>query len=220
MGYRGHDDWRDMSEYVVHFTKPTSERTPYESSISILYHREIRAVTAFGAARKLDALNETQRSACFSEIPLDRLDRLVQRRSRYGVGFSQDVLTRAGGGRVWYINNDSNLADSVRQLISQNVAPPMDVDSPMWKLTPFIDFPGVYGATEYRFEWEREWRVPGGLRFVPEEVSFLFIPEEFHSRARTFFDEAELENIGPSYRCPILDPIWPDERIQEALATI
>src|SRR5689334_17513376 len=22
MGYRGHDDWRDMSDFVVHFTKP------------------------------------------------------------------------------------------------------------------------------------------------------------------------------------------------------
>jgi hypothetical protein len=25
MGYRGHDDWSDMSDYVVHFTKPIPE---------------------------------------------------------------------------------------------------------------------------------------------------------------------------------------------------
>lgn len=220
MGYRGHTNWRDMSEYVVHFTKDTPESAAYSSMISILYKRVVSARTRFGAARGLDVLGESQQSACFSEVPLDRLDRLVERRSSYGIGFLQDVLVRAGGGRVWYVDNDSDLAASFRQLMAQYVRSPMDVSSPLWQLTPFIDFPGRYGAAEYRFEWEREWRVPGGLSFSPDEVAFLFIPEELHSRARAFFDEAEEENTGPNYRCPFLDPLWPDDQIQDALASI
>jgi hypothetical protein len=209
-----------MSEYVVHFTKEVLGRTAYDSQISILYHRTVRALSAFGAARRFDALGDTQRCACFSEIPLDRLNRLVERRSRYGVGFSQDALVRAGGGRVWYIDNESALASSFRQLMNANTQSPLDASSPLWKLTPFIDFPGSYGETEYRFEWEREWRVPGGLTFSPPDVAFLFVPEELHSQARVFFDQAELQNIGPSYRCPLLDPLWADDRIQQALALI
>jgi hypothetical protein len=58
------------------------------------------------------------------------------------------------------------------------------------------------------------------LYFSTDEVAFLFVPEHLHSHARTFFSTAEEANIGPSYRCPILDPLWSDERIQEALANV
>lgn len=220
-GYRGHADWRDMSEYVVHFAKDVPDgKSAYDTMISILYSGKLEARTRFGAIRWSDALGDSQESACFSEIPLDRLDRLVQRRSRYGIGFHQDFLIESGGGRVWYLNDESRQAASIRKLIAQKVGPPMDVDSPLWDLTPFIDFPGSYGPFEYRFEWEREWRVPGGLAFSPDQVAFLFIPSELHAQARRFFNEVEEGHTGPSYRCPFLDPLWPDERIQATLAEL
>ncbi len=84
-------------------------------------------------------------------------------------------------------------------------------------LTPFVDFPGEYGPASYRFEWEREWRIPGDLLFKPEDVKFLFIPAELHEKARGFFANAEEEGIGPNYTCPYLDPTWGIEDIQEAL---
>src|SRR5262245_7804519 len=88
LGYRGNASWRDMSEYVVHFTKDVGESTSaYSSMLSILSAGEIGSYTRFGAARSLDALGDTQNSACFSEIPLDRLNRLVYRRSQFGIGF-------------------------------------------------------------------------------------------------------------------------------------
>lgn len=209
-----------MSEYVVHFTKDESGSPAYSSMLSILSSGKLRARSRFGAARRLDALGESQQTACFSEVPLDRLDRLVERRSSYGIGFHQDFLVEAGGGRVWYLDNGSELASSVRALISQKVGPPMDLASPLWKVTPFIDFSGSYSSFEYRFEWEREWRVPGGLIFSPDQVAFLFIPAELHSQARKFFDEAASAHTGPNYRCPFLDPLWPDVRIQAALADL
>ena len=205
-----------MSEYVVHFTKD-GQRPAYDQMMSILSSRRLEAGGPFGIARGLGGPNFTQRSVCFSEVPLDRLDRLVERRSRYGIGFIQEALLAAGGGRVWYVNKDTALADAVQMLRSEKVGPPMATDSPFWRLTPFIDLPGEYGGTPYRFEWEREWRVPGDFAFDTQDVAFLFIPGELHDAARAFFRDAGSENTGPAYNCPLLDPLWGDDAIQEAL---
>ena len=132
LGYRGNAGWRDMSEYVVHFAKDDPGRTSaYDSMLKILGSGKIHAYTPFGAARSLDVLEDTQKSACFSEIPLDRLNRLVARRSQYGIGFRQDVLVRAGGARVWYLDNDGKPATAFRELKAQFVRSLMDTESPM-----------------------------------------------------------------------------------------
>jgi hypothetical protein len=43
VGYRGHDDWRDMSDYVVHFTKPDGDMTSYRAMTNILATGRIEA---------------------------------------------------------------------------------------------------------------------------------------------------------------------------------
>jgi hypothetical protein len=219
LGYRNNASWRDMSEYVVHFTKD-GDRSAYEVMLSILWSRQLRAAGAFGAARDLGGPAFTQRAVCFSEIPLDRLHRLVERRSRVGIGFNQATLLAAGGGRVWYVDKDSGPAEAVQALRAEKVGPPMATDSPFWRMTPFIDFPGDYGGTQYRFEWEREWRVPGDLKFEVADVTFLFIPECLHDNARAFFENVKRDGSGPIYECPFLDPLWTDDRIQQAFAAI
>jgi hypothetical protein len=75
----------------------------------------------------------------------------------------------------------------------------------IWKLTPFVDFPGTYGSAQYRFEWEREWRVPHGLTLQPDDVAFLFVPESLLGKARSFFDEHHRNGTGPAF-CPYIDP--------------
>lgn len=220
LGYRGNAAWRDMSEYVVHFVKETPDQGPYDVMMSILHSGRLEGRSRFGAARGFHTV-EGQHAVCFSEIPLDLLDRLVDRRgTKYGIGFRQDKLLNAGGGRVWYVDKGSALAESVQELIQEAIGPPIRPSHPVWKVTPFIDFPGDYGGTQYRFEWEREWRVPGDFHFEPADVAFLFIPEELHSDARDFFDEARVENLGPSYGCPFLDPLWSDTRIQQQLTGV
>ena len=210
-----------MSEYVVHFTKEAPPRSAYDVMTSILYGCRLIPGGRYGIASGLHVA-PAQEAVCFSEIPLDRLDRLIERRSKWGVGFRQEVLFAAGGGRVWYVDKGTALARSVEALMREDTtghgfAP---TDDPIWKLTPFIDLPGEYGHSQYRFEWEREWRVPGEMRFSPEQVAFLFIPEEWHGAARGFYDMARAENIGPAFDCPFLDPLWPQDRLQAALATV
>jgi hypothetical protein len=219
-GYRGNPVWSDMSEYAVHFTKPAGPLSPYDVMINILWEGRINAVMPLGAAWKLTSLGDSQKSACFSEIPLDLLERLIERRSLYGTGFGQDFLVAQGGARVWYLDKDGAAATSFNALIASAITGGTDPDAALWKVTPFVDFPGTYGATQYRFEWEREWRVPGGITFRPDDVVFLFIPEELHTTARSYFEDALRENSGPAYLCPYVDPRWDMPQIQAAFASV
>lgn len=217
LGYRGNASWRDMSEYAVHFTKATDGEDAYHVMLRILPEGRLRpGPNPYGAARRITKLRDSQRSACFSEIPLDMLDRLVLRRSRYGIGFRQDFLVSNGGARVWYLDLEGEVADAFDELKQAKLSGAIDATDPLWRLTPFVDFPGDYGTKRYEFQWEREWRVPGGLAFTPEDVAFLFIPEELHGPARVFFDDHRRHNTGPSYDCPLIDPAWSVEQIQMA----
>lgn len=221
-GYRGHDDWRDMSEYVVHFVKGDVNQDGYWPMMGILSTGEIWATGPFGIAATLEVqgLADTQKSACFAEIPLDQLDRLTdRRRTKYGIAFAQQKVLASGGGRVWYVDQFSAPYESLRSIIvaaSDVDGSARDPAAALWELTRYVDVP----RARYRFEWEREWRVPGGLAFDPNDVAFLFIPEEHHDAARQFFEEALANNTGPAYFCPYLDPAWDDARIQEAVAAL
>lgn len=213
LGYRGNPNWRDMSEYVVHFTKD-SDQSAYNVMLSILSSAHLRPSGPFGVARGLTSPEFPQDSVCFSEIPLDMLDRLVESRSQYGLGFHQRTLVRAGGARVWYVDRLSPTGDAVQGVVDAAIDQRAWAD-PLWRLTPFIDRPS--DEPRYRFEWEREWRVPGGLRFESTDVAFLFIPAELHGAARDFFEQAQRDHTGPAYLCPLLDPLWDDDQVQAAL---
>ncbi len=110
--------------------------------------------------------------------------------------------------------------DAFQALVREKLTGGIDPTDPLWRLTPFVDFPGEYGPTEYRFEWEREWRVPGELTFGPDDVAFLFIPESFHAAARTFFEGHLADHSGPAYLCPYVDPTWDMPRVQTAFAAV
>jgi hypothetical protein len=197
------------------------DRTGYPQIMSILYSGELRpGPDPLGAARKFTALGGSQRVVCFSEIPLDMLARLVKRRSRYGIGFRKDVLVTKGGTSLWYVDRESPQAAAIEEIIKNKVAEGIDPDDPFWKLTPFIDHPGVYNGRPYRWEWEREWRVAGPVKFRPEDVAFLFVPEEHHDDARQFFADVKIEHTGPVYECAYIDPAWSTEQIEEALASV
>lgn len=197
------------------------DRTGYGRWIEILGSRVLMPGTRpLGAARRIAELAESQRVVCFSEIPLDMLDRLVERRSLYGLGFTKEFIVQAGGGPLWYLDDEGEQAGIVRAQIDERVRAGVDPTDPFWKLTPFIDNPGVYWGRPYRFEWEREWRVVGELRFHQRDVAFLFLPEEEHDDARQWFADVEIENSGPAYFCPFVDPRWDMDRIQRALEHI
>jgi len=246
IGYRGHSDWADMTEYVVHFVRDGGTReplpdnphprlkfarelqgdklTPYWVMLAVLWELHLKPGPGrWGAARKDERLGDSQRAVCLAEVPLPFVRRIADRRkSRYGLGFTQEFVRKHGGARVWYLDKGERIATAFQQTLDSHAAV-FDPDDEFWKLTPFVDitgfFPSPGGSKERRFEWEREWRVPGpdGLPFTPDDVAFLFIPEEEHTAAREFF--ASYGNVtGPSFECPLIDPHWDEPAIQKALA--
>jgi hypothetical protein len=221
LGYRGNADWRDMSEYVVHFTKGADGSNGYDTLLRILWTGAIEARSVFGMARNMVYVAHTQAAACFSEIPLEYLDRLTNRReSCYGLAFRKEFVIASGGGPVWYVEHPSLLGGWVEAVKDTALNPSFVPDHPVWRITPFIERPGDYNGATYRFEWEREWRVPGGLCFTPDRVAFLFLPESDHQAAYGFFHDAYEQNTGPAYFCPYIDPGWDAERLQQAFAQV
>lgn len=68
-------DWDDMSAYVVHCTKPSLGRTAYQSFISILAKRTLKARSRFGSGKNDKASLKRVR---FSEVPLHNVSRIVK----------------------------------------------------------------------------------------------------------------------------------------------
>ena len=203
--------WKDMSKFVVHFTKESLPRSAYDSAISILYQRCIIAKKAFGAGRDLAP---ARKSVCFSEVPLHHLKRLADVRGQYGIGFRKEYVVQRGGGPILYAYKDTMQAKAVNALVRAALNEP---SSPIWDVAPFVDLPGIYGKSKYLYEWEREWRHVGDLRFAETDPAFLIIPEALHVVARGFFESAKFENLGPSYACPFIDPYWGEDKIEVAL---
>jgi hypothetical protein len=206
--------WTDMSDYIVHFARDYGDKSAYDNMLSILGSRVIRARNPFGLARDKAPNPTTQRTACFSEVPLHLLARLAKARSEYGIVFRKDIIIHRGGNPIMYAYKDHDVTSALKALVKAAAGNPKD---PIWKVTPFVDAPGDYPTGKYFFEWEREWRKLGDFTFLEEEVEFLIIPANLHKAARSFFDTAKAENLGPCYKCPFIDPYWRRKQIKPLL---
>lgn len=210
LGYKGKPGWLDMSDFLVHLIRKNDDA--YGNFMSILGGGVLKpGPKAFGAAREM---GESQRSVCFSEVPLGYLTRFMASRSTMGIAFHKSVAVARGCAPVWYVRPKGEPYSAIKKLIAEAKASG-SVDAPIWSLTPFIDHPAA--AYKYEFEWEREWRHVGPFAFKPAEVAFLLLEEENHGQARTFFSDAEAQNVGPNYPCPYVDPRWSTTRVAEVL---
>lgn len=207
-------EWEDMSNYLVHITRGDEADGDYEAAIGICYSQVLQAGD-FGIGRRHAPREAPQLAVCFSEIPPGQWSRLAERRgSEYGIAFTKEFLVSKGAGPVWYARKGTPHNKALLKLMASAQD---DANSPLWKLTPMVDEPGPTGRGSYEFEWEREWRLIGNLDFNSENVAFLILPERNHEAARSFFENAEYENVGPNYPCPFVDAQWPRDRILEAL---
>ncbi|MGQ7937685.1 hypothetical protein [Paraburkholderia sp. D1E] len=152
---------------------------------------------------------------CFSEIRAGQWSRLEERReTKYGVAFTKEFILSQGGGPIWYAWKNTPHWRALQRMMASSID---DADADVWKICPMIDAPGHYGRSDYVFDWEREWRHVGSMRFDTNNVAFLLMPEQLHGAARGFVENAFTENIGPAYFCPYVDPAWEKDAVLDAL---
>jgi len=208
----GKERWYDVSDYVVHLTKDVKNGAGAGAVLEsvLAEQRLIPGPMAFGQARGIAGLGDSQRCVCFSEAPLGFLDRLARRRGAcYGIAFTKTFLGERGGGPVWYLPGNKALDLAFHDARVSAMQGGVDPDDPIWELTPFVDSV----TPQYRFEWEREWRHKGELCFEPGDVAFLLAKEDMHETIHDFFENVAAEETGPVYWCPIVDPRWSVEQV-------
>jgi hypothetical protein len=164
LGTEQHRGARDLSEYLVHMT-----RTPHDLA-SINTSGRIEARNRFGLGRSLDMVAEKHLSACFTEMPLSELGRLRDRGKLWGIAFKREFVLNQGGQRVWYVDGNKTPHDALHAL-KEAAYESRDWKNSIWDVTPFVDERNP--AKSYAFDWEREWRVIGGLTFELENVSLV-----------------------------------------------
>jgi hypothetical protein len=164
----------DYSPLVVHFTKDRrmvredliAESDPLfahrhtsarERLISILLNRII-----YGSP--MPFLPTERQAVCFTECVWKGLTRLADRYSPYGVVFSKRLIFDSGGGPALYLRGDAlrDIGDQLPEGIHPFIAP----FDPEARLKPGV-----------RLDWlhEREWRLPGHLRFEYADIEYVIV---------------------------------------------
>jgi hypothetical protein len=208
--------WSDMSNYVVHFTKDGSGHDASKSIMRIYGDQELKPGRAFGIGKDRAPAAVSQEAVCFSEIPPGEWGRIVDRRgTRYGLAFTKEFVIRKGGGPIWYVWKDTRPHRTLKSMMADAHDDPSAL---LWSITPMIDAPGEYAGGPYEFDWEREWRVVGAMKFEVDDVAFLFIPEDQHADAEKFFESYAQDGSAPVYDCPYIDPLWDRERVMRVIA--
>ncbi|MCT1766984.1 hypothetical protein M3B92_12770 [Brevibacterium casei] len=136
---------------------------------SILTSGVIRAKNSFGLARGLERLSGRCRAACFTEMPVSQISRLAGGGRCWGLAFKKNFIVENGGQRVWYVDSASELFGAASALKEEKLRA-QEWNSAFWTLAPYIDqvIPG-----KYDFDWEREWRVVGDLKFELSDVALI-----------------------------------------------
>jgi len=197
--------WDDVPDYLVHFTKTIGDRKSILNIQNILATGEIEARNKFGVGRYYE---HCPRAVCLSEASLQQLARLAKYRGRYGLGFTKQFIRSKGGGPLFQVQDERY--EAITSLIRAGLNDP---NASIWTLVPFID----RVLPSYQYDWDKEWRVPGGLGFTDDVVSFILLPEEEHDAFHTFQSRGHNEGNSPLFKSPLIDHRWAKERVRDTL---
>lgn len=233
----------DLSTFVVHLTRDTSNSSGREAILSILQSHTVEAKNVYGMARglaeKFPEVEETQRTVSFTETPLEHtwmMCRDIESRSirfsGHGIAFTKSFARKKGVNPVWYLDitpgHDwltppiNSLVEDVRTELAraESDAAELAQSSAILKLTPFIEQMGpMNSGGRKEFWWEREWRHVGDLGFHPFDIVVVFAPEGEHDELEDELKESETGYSGrmmPTF----VDVKWGLERMISAMARV
>jgi hypothetical protein len=193
-----------------------------ETLTAICDQGEILARSAFGAAYNAEPLAPSQMVACFSEmVALDSVGRLADRHGEFGLGFAKSLMKTRGAAPVWYLPRESMIQSEFFEIVRRLAfLQSPDLDEPLWRITPFIDYPAENepgeASSSYDWRWEREWRIRGGLQFQSDDVALLLAPEGRHEWLADWWALHMIDGWG-GYIPPIVSPRWPRDRQEEVI---
>ena len=201
----------DISPYVFHLTKDSSDRSAYQCLLSILHDRRIEARNAHCLhMHKLTQLHVSEydkdwfKTVCLSEVPMQYLQELIDAHRRtqvrlepYGLVFDKPTIIACPGQPAIYVNKWRGyepVGAAVDALFSSFCQ--RGNDEGAWRLLPFINTM----AERYDYTWEREWRVPGMINLDVSRPIAVIIPSEKHPRFRDRLTTAAVPWISPGMK--------------------
>lgn len=207
----------DLSEYLVHLTRKYNGDEARDNLDRILKKGIIHARNPYclflSEIKKLGpSLSKSFNVVCFTETPLNGLAYITQRMekrnielSQYGLVFKRDVIQRAGGNSVFYLDTRSESGKERCRALWECYRL---VESLGFKQHPFCSFlPLINKIGDYNdFSWEREWRIIGNFRFEQSDV-FLGLAKKDRI--------AEYEKRFPDI--PWISPRWGRDQIVSKL---
>lgn len=221
----------DLSTFLVHFTRDSSDSNALSVLWFILSAGRIEAKTAYGlASAHADAdVRDSQKVVCFTETPLEHSWTMIQELAEdramkfapYGIAFTKTYARRQHCNPVWYANHTPGYdwpTHALNAAVAAERRPPTDRDS-IFRVTPFMEQMGTWTFGRKEFWWEREWRRLGDFPFTATHVVAVFAPTEDHLNLRTWINSYPSLCTRPT-PLPILDPNWGLERMIAALSGV
>lgn len=190
---------RDLSSFVVHFTRELPDATAMENLESILSSRRIEARNPYGFAKTLASRSPvvavSQRVVCFSETPLSEVGALAApiegRRNPlapFGIAFTKAHVRDRGVNPVWYFEVGGVVESALQALFKQAFGPNSPGPHPAMSIFPYCESMGrLPNGRSKDFAWEREWRHTGDFVFDLDDVELVFAPTGHHARLRRLF---------------------------------
>jgi hypothetical protein len=133
----------------------------------------------------------------------------------FGLAITRKQGRSRGVNPVWYLDMTPGhdwLTNSVKLIVQEAIGRGAYADHPMARLTPFIDWMGVWEARRKEFWWEREWRHHGNFFLPPPYI--VLAPESDHQELAAFVEQ----HVPTPERVRYVDPAWSLEMIIGRLA--
>ncbi len=219
----------DLSFFLVHLTKANKDMDPAHRLMSILQANSTGYCSLRGTPQgyfgKLEdvvsdpVLTELARGVAFTEAPLDQIkhfampiDAAGRQYSSFGLVFEQEFIRKARGNPCFYVNTwpDLSRRDALFDLLNDGH---LKTSAYRDLLLYFNIFGEGKGGKPLDFYWEREWRVPGDLRFRHEDVFVGLADSDEDTKGRSWVKY--FRHTFP--KVPFIDPQWSNDEILQAL---
>ena len=199
----------DLSRFVVHLTRNDTKDiegggTEQENFRDIIEERTIGAYSphCLHADRIPERLQHMFSVSCFTEVPLTQLHLLTKYiRGRnvqlkpYGIVFTREFIINKGAQPAIYINSYGGKSP-VREAVDTMFEIAEKRGFKRGKLRNILPFMNAMHE-RYDFTWEREWRVVGDVKFKPQDVVAVILPEAKEEEWREKFIMRGVPVISP-----------------------